>query len=55
MTLDEPKENEKPQEINGIGVLLDDYDPALMGDFTVDYIKEDNNEGFVIKGGSSCG
>ena len=54
MTLDEPKENEKPVQVNGIDVLYDEFDPAMVGDFTVDYIKEDNNEGFVIKGGSSC-
>jgi Fe-S cluster assembly iron-binding protein IscA len=55
MALDEPKENEKPVEINGIGVLIEEFTRPLMDDITIDYIKRPDGEGFIIEGsGGSC-
>ena len=54
LTLDEPKENEIPMTINGIGVLVEDYAKMFIDDAVVDYIREADNEGFIVNNGSSC-
>ena len=55
MALDEPEENEKPVEVNGIGVLIADFARPFMDGITIDYTKNPDGEGFIIKGsGDSC-
>lgn len=55
MALDEPNENEQPVQVNGIGVLINESAAPLVDDATVDYIKDEYREGFIITGaGSSC-
>jgi Fe-S cluster assembly iron-binding protein IscA len=55
LTLDEPKENEKPVQVNGIDILVEDrLDPFIKGT-TIDYVKNWYSEGFRIsKSGSAC-
>ena len=48
MALDEPEKDEESININGIDVLLADYTKPFVDGTTVDYIKEDRGEGFVI-------
>ena len=50
MALDEPEKDEESININGIDVLLADYTKPFVDGTTVDYIKEDRGEGFVITG-----
>ena len=38
MALDEPKEKEQPVRINGVPVLMTEYDQILMEDTVVDYV-----------------
>lgn len=54
MALDEPKENEKLVEVNGVSVLIAEDAMPFVDDSTVDYIKEDQNEGFIIAGPGQC-
>ena len=55
LTLDEPKENEEIMTVNGIGVLVEDYAKMFIDEAVVDYVKEDENEGFTIStGAASC-
>ena len=50
MALDEPDDDETPVKVNGIGVLVSEpVQPYVIGT-TIDYIKEDYGEGFVLKG-----
>ena len=54
MALDEPKENEKPMDVNGINVLIEAEALPLVDSLTVDYVSDPDGEGFTIVGGSSC-
>jgi Fe-S cluster assembly iron-binding protein IscA len=54
MALDEPEENEKPVQVNGIDVLVADFARPFVDSVTVDYIYEPHGEGFVIRGAGSC-
>jgi Fe-S cluster assembly iron-binding protein IscA len=55
MALDEPEDNEKPLQVNGIDVLIADFTRPCVEDTTIDYIKQRYGEGFVITGaGGSC-
>ena len=55
MALDEPEENEQPVQVNGIDVLIADFVRPFVDDTKVDYIKQPNNEGFIITGdGGAC-
>lgn len=54
LALDEPNENEQPLRINGIDVLIEESARLWVDEATVDYVKDDYSEGFVIKGSSSC-
>ena len=55
MALDEPRENEKPIQINGVGVLISEFGISNMDDTTIDYVTKTPNEGFTITGsGKSC-
>ena len=48
MALDEPAENEQPVNVNGIGLLIAESAAPWVEDATVDYIKDEYREGFVI-------
>ena len=55
MALDEPKENEQPVQVNGIGVLVEDFVRPIVDGTTVDYIENPDGKGFIItKDGESC-
>ena len=54
MALDEPKENEKPMDINGINVLIEESALPLVDGVTVDYVTDPDGEGFTIIGASAC-
>jgi Fe-S cluster assembly iron-binding protein IscA len=55
MALDELKENEKPVEVNGIGVLIEDFARPFADGTTIDYIIRPDGEGFIINGpGGEC-
>jgi Fe-S cluster assembly iron-binding protein IscA len=48
LALDEPRANEQPVEVNGIGLLIADEERPLVDGATVDYVKDDGREGFTI-------
>jgi Fe-S cluster assembly iron-binding protein IscA len=50
MALDELKENEKPFQVNGIDVLMEDFAQALTDNTVIDYVDEPSGKGFVVKG-----
>ena len=54
MALDEPTENEKPVQVNGIDVLIEDFTRPLLDGTVIDYVDGLSGRGFMIKGGSSC-
>ena len=56
LTLDEPKEKETPQQVNGIDVLIDDFVAAVAGDSKVEWIESSHGGYFAIipTSGSSC-
>ena len=54
MVLDEPDKNEKPVTINGIDILIDDYEKSFIEGTVVDYVTEARGEGFVINSASSA-
>ncbi len=54
MALDEPKDNEKPVQVNGIGVLVEDFVKELVETTTIDYVDNQEGQGFVIKNGEDC-
>ena len=54
MALDEPKENEQPVQVNGIGVLVEDFVKELVETTTIDYVDNQEGQGFVIKSGEGC-
>ncbi len=55
MALDEPQENEKPIQVNGIDVLVADFARPYIDGTIVDYIHEPHGEGFTIIGaGGAC-
>ena len=54
MALDEPEENEKTVEINGLDVLIDDYVRPFTDGTKLDYVKRPGGEGFIMDSGSSC-
>lgn len=57
MALDEPEENEQPLRINGLDVLIADAVRPFAEGNTLDYVKNQNGEGFILApaSGSSCG
>lgn len=61
MALDEPKDDEQPETVNGIGILMEDYTKILADGSTLDYVTLPEGEGFTITGpgsgscGDSCG
>ena len=55
MVLDEPDKNEQSLTINGIDVLVDDYERNFIDGTVIDYVKETRGEGFIINNsGSAC-
>lgn len=56
MALDEPKENEEPETIDGLQVLIDAQVRTFAAEQVLDYLKTPRGEGFAIKpvGGGSC-
>jgi len=55
LALDEPKENEQPVQVNGIGVLVQDEAREHVDGTTIDYVKDPHDEGFIItRDGESC-
>jgi Fe-S cluster assembly iron-binding protein IscA len=54
MALDEPTENEKPVQVNGIDVLIDGSAGSLTAKTIIDYVDEPSGGGFLVKGASSC-
>jgi hypothetical protein len=54
MALDEPADNEKPVQVNGIDVLIADSHRSLVDRTVIDYIDEPRGGGFLVKGASSC-
>jgi iron-sulfur cluster assembly protein len=56
LTLDEPKENEKTEQVNGIDVLMDDFAGAVAGDSTVEWLESPYGGYFTITpdSGSGC-
>ncbi len=55
LALDEPKENEQPVQVNGIGVLVEDEAREHVDGTTIDYVKDPHDEGFIItRDGESC-
>ena len=55
MVLDEPDKNEQPLTINGIDVLVGDYERNFIDGTVIDYVKEARGEGFIINNaGSAC-
>ena len=54
MALDEPMENEKPVQVNGIDILIEDIVKSLTEETVIDYVDEPSGRGFLIKGASAC-
>jgi hypothetical protein len=54
MALDEPMENEKPVQINGVDVLIAGFARSVTDDTVVDYVDGPSGKGFLIKGANSC-
>jgi Fe-S cluster assembly iron-binding protein IscA len=54
MVLDEPGENEQAVKINGIDILIDEYERNFIDGTVIDYVKEARGEGFIINSGSTC-
>jgi hypothetical protein len=54
MALDEPMDSEKPVQVNGVDVLLDDSARSLTDKTVIDYVDGPSGTGFLVKGASSC-
>ena len=56
LTLDEPKADEKPEKINGIDVLIDEFAASVAGDSKVEWIESSHGGYLTIipSSGSSC-
>jgi Fe-S cluster assembly iron-binding protein IscA len=54
LALDEPEKDEKPVRINGIDVLIEDLVRPFVDFATVDYVKDQYQEGFLIKTDGDC-
>jgi Fe-S cluster assembly iron-binding protein IscA len=54
MALDEPIDNEKPVQVNGIDVLIAESHKSLVDKTVIDYVDEPSGGGFMVKGASSC-
>jgi Fe-S cluster assembly iron-binding protein IscA len=55
MALDEPGENEKAVQVNGIDVLIADFIRPFADGLTIDYITHPDGGGFTMIGaGGAC-
>jgi Fe-S cluster assembly iron-binding protein IscA len=54
LALDEPRTEEVPVNSGGINFLIEERLKPFVEGSTVDYIKDQYREGFVIESGSSC-
>ena len=55
MALDEPGDDEKALQVNGIDVLIADFVKPFVDGMTIDYVKLPHGEGFTIVGaGGAC-
>ena len=55
LALDESKENEVADQINGINLLIADEVKGYTSDNTIDYVNTPEGEGFVIQNaGHNC-
>jgi Fe-S cluster assembly iron-binding protein IscA len=54
MALDEPADNEKPVQVNGIDVLIEDFTRPLVDGTVIDYVEQPSGSGFLVKGAGSC-
>jgi Fe-S cluster assembly iron-binding protein IscA len=55
MALDEPLVDEKPVQVNEIGLLIAEEAEPWVDEMTIDYVKDPDREGFTIKGsGEDC-
>ena len=50
MALDEPQENEKPVQVNDVGLLITDTVEPWVDEMTIDYARDPYQEGFTITG-----
>ena len=48
LALDEPNENEKTTQVNGIDVLIADAVKVFADGNTIDYVNSPDGQGFVI-------
>jgi Fe-S cluster assembly iron-binding protein IscA len=49
MALDEPQEDDNALDVNGVNVLFTNRAQFYIEGATIDYVKEEHREGFVIK------
>ena len=54
MALDEPEEDEQSINVNGIDVLISEPVLPHVNGTVIDYVKQSNEEGFVLKGKNNC-
>jgi Fe-S cluster assembly iron-binding protein IscA len=54
MALDEPTENEKPVQVNGLDILMADFARSLTDETVIDYVDDSSGSGFLVKGASAC-
>lgn len=54
LSLDEPKETDVVQVINGIQVAIDPHVAAAVAEVTLDKQESPEGTGFALVGGSSC-
>lgn len=54
LSLDEPKETDEVQAINGIQVAIDPEVSAAVAEVTLDKQESEQGAGFALVGGSSC-
>lgn len=55
MALDEPEAGEVAVNVNGIDVLVSEQVQELVENTVIDFIREHDNEGFVMTGQEGCG
>lgn len=54
MALDEPQENDKVEELNGIRVSIDERIVSYTEDLTVDFQQTEQGAGLVFLGQEDC-
>jgi hypothetical protein len=54
LALDEPEKDEQPVRVNGIEFLIEEIVRPFADYATVDYVKDNYREGFLIRTDSEC-